>query len=45
MLCAAAKWHYPLLHGIFIVKTGRYTLFELKGNLTDSIVLNTGIKY
>ena len=38
--------HYLHLHGHVNVLTGRYAYFELKGNLTDSMVLNTGdIKY
>ena len=36
---------YQGLYGHFNVQTGRHVDFELKGNLTYSMLLNTGIKY
>ena len=47
LLCSSENERMEALymHGHFKVQTGRYTYFELKGNLTNPILLNTGIKY
>ena len=37
--------HYPCQHGHIRVLTGRDDYFQFKGNLTDSMILNTGIEH